>query len=337
MKKIIIGSVLFMMSGLIVSAQTTTNKPVQLFEPIRSILPMKPVEVMQQKQNEVRNEVKNIRGEVKQEMNTVRVEVREQNEKVREEIKKQAEAGMQAIKQQTEEARNIFKTEREDILKAVSEGPKEAMQLLQERRQEFQKEVEVKREELKNTIQERRVEAEKIITAKREELKTKLGQFKDEQKKRVTEQVSENLNKVNQNAVNRFTNNINELERALTNISTRADKATANGSDVSSVLAAIQIAKDAVELARNAVSVQAGKTYSVAISTEAKVANDLKVARDALHVDLKAVQEKVQTAHAGVLSALMELQKIPNINKPVSSVDTTSTEKESQESTTVTQ
>jgi len=103
------------------------------------------------------------------------------------------------------------------------------------------------------------------------------------------------------------------------------------------VLAAVQVAKDAITTARSAVATQAGKVYTVSVSTEAKVADDLKVARDALHVDLKAVQEKVQTAHAGVLSALMELQKIPNINKPVSSVDTTSPEKESQESTTVTQ
>lgn len=352
MKKIIIGSVLFMMSGLIVSAQTTTNKPVQLFEPIRSILPVKPVEVERREGMNViedaRDRVRTYPGKLeiqnasddsmlKNQIQQNKEVIKQQVEATREALKAKTETIRETIKKETEAAREAFKTEREDILKAVSEGPKEAMELLQERRQEFQKEVEVKKEELKNTIQERRADAEKIITAKREELKTKLGQFKDEQKKRVTEQVSENLNKVSQNAVNRFTNNINELERALTNISTRADKATANGGDVSSVLAAIQIAKNAIESARNVVSVQAGKTYSVTISTEAKVADDLKIARDTLHVDLKAVQEKVQTAHAGVLSALMELQKIPNINKPVSSVDATSPDKESQESTTVTQ
>ncbi len=325
MKKIIIGSIIFIVSGGIAFAQTTNN-PVQLFEPIKSIFPKKPVEGMEREQKEVRNEVKNVREETKREMNAARVEVRTQNEKVREEIK-----------QQTEEARKAFEAERATILKTVSEGPQEAMKLLQERRQEFQKKVEAKREELKNTIQEKRIEAEKVITTKREELKKKLGQFKDEQKKRVTEQVNENLNKVNQNVVNRFTNNINELERVLTNINTRADKATANGSDVSSVLAAVQIAKDAIAPARIAISTQAGKVYSVTISTEAKVADDLKISRDTLNTDLKTVQEKVRTAHTAVLAALMELQKIPNINKPVSSVNTTSTDKESQGSTTVTQ
>ena len=154
-------------------------------------------------------------------------------------------------------------------------------------------------------------------------MKAKINQFKDEKKKDVTVKVSENLNTVNKNAINRFTNNINELDKAVANIATRADKAVANNKDVSLVMVKISAAKSAIESARTAVTTQAGKIYSISVTSEIKVADDLKKSRDQLNSDLKVVQDTIKAAHDAVWAALVELQKVPNINNVISPASTT--------------
>ena len=283
-------------------------------------------------------EAKEVREGMKLEVEATRREVKEKAEAVREITKKEIEITREAAKNQieeirettkknAEEAREAFKTEKEQILKMIPTNPQEAIKIFQERRDTFQKEAEAKKELLKINIDTLRAKTENIITTKTEELKLKLNQFKDERKKQVTEKVNNSLNEVNKNSVNRFTNNVNELDKAMVNIATRAEKASVAGKDTGAVMTALQNAKTAIETARNSITTQAAKAYSVTISTELKVGEDLKESRDLLSTDLKLVQDKIKAARDMVWVALGELQKVPNINKPIISTQT----KESQQ------
>ncbi|TSC52027.1 MAG: hypothetical protein LiPW41_575 [Parcubacteria group bacterium LiPW_41] len=333
MKKIIITSVVIgLVSSSVAFAQmgAATNTTEVKIPPIPTNIPL----TKQMELRKIQEEAKIKREEIKTQVEATREAAKKEFEVTREATKKQIEATREATKKEADNAREAFKTEKEQILKALPTNPQEAIKMLQERRDVFQKEIEAKKESFKATIEAKREETEKAITAKKEELKTKLNQFKDERKKQVTEKVNNSLNEVNKNSVNRFTNNINELDKVVVHITTRAEKASVAGKNVDSVMAAVQNAKTAIEVARGLVSAQAAKIYSVTVSTEVKVADDLKKSRDQLNADLKVIQEKIRAAHDVVWVALGELQKIPEINKPVVS---TTTPKESQAAPVVTQ
>jgi len=277
MKNIItIGALVFLVSGTLVFAEDVTNSASKATEPIRTDI------------REIKDSTKNA-----------------------------IEAAREAAKKENETVKNAFKTEKELILRQLLPGqaPQEAIKILQERRDAFQQQFEANKEALKTIIETKREEAEKAISAKKDELKTALNKFKDERKKQSVEKVSASLNEVNKNAVNRFTNNINELDRAVVNITTRAEKAKVNGKDVTNVMTALQNAQLAIVAARDMVIAQSTKVYSVAVSSEVKVADDLKKSRDLLNTDLKAVQDKIKAAHDSIWVALSELQKIPEVNK----------------------
>lgn len=234
----------------------------------------------------------------------------------------------ETMKAENDLLKNSFKTEKDLVLKQLLPGQSisDTIKILQERRDAFQKQLEENETTLKTLIETKRADAEKAIAAKQQEMKTILSKFKDEKKKQAVEKVGDNLNTVSKNAVNRFTNNINELNKAVVNITTRAEKAKVAGKDITNVTIALQTAQAAIDDARSAIIVQSAKVYTVTVTSELKVADDLKKSRDALDADLKIVQDKVKAAHDAVWSALAELQKIPEVNKTptVSATGTTS-------------
>lgn len=240
----------------------------------------------------------------------------------------------ETAKKEADVARETFKTEKEQILRALPVNPQEAIKILEDRRNIFQKEAEARKETLKETIDAKREATKDIIAAEEKDLKTKLNQFKNDKNKQVAEKVNNSLNQVNKRAVDRFTKNINEFDRLLVNITTRAEKASVMGNNVDGVMTEIKNARLAISVARESISVQAEKVYSVNITTEKNFSNDLRVARNLLNADLKVVEEKIKASRVAVQNALAELNKIPRINKPVVS---TTTQKGSQALPVVTQ
>jgi hypothetical protein len=332
MKKIIIISVIFGLVSVPVVFAQTDDSANTLIPAISNILPVKmpPTEKIREQmlkekreREELRSSVGIIKDDTEKQIEAVREATREQAESIREDLKNKSETVREAMKKEIEATQEVFKIEKEQILKALPQDLQEAKKMLQERRDVFQTEMEAKKETLKTSVEAQRAEMEKVISAAKEALKVKIGQFKDQKKKQVAERVNTSLNEVNKNSVNRFMNNINELDKAIVNITTRAEKAAVSGKDTSAVMNAIQNAKNAVESARNAVAVQAGKAYSVVVTNEINVANDLKSARDLLSTDLKFIQENnIKVARDAVWSALVELQKIPSVNDSVISTTT---------------
>jgi len=315
MKKIIITSVVLGLVSVPVAFAQTDLTAVDEFQ-----VPTSLQNISLTRQTELREEkekTESMREEKKSRAESEREAAKKEIETTREIMKSQIEVTHEAAKKAAEMAREEFKIEKEQIVKTLSTNPQEAVKMLQDRREVFQKELELKKEELKINIDMLRANTEKAIAAKKEELKIKLNKFKDENKKQVTEKVNNSLNEVNKNSVNRFTNSLNELDKAIINITTRSEKAAIAGKDSTAVMTALQNAKIAIDAARTAITSQAGKVYSVTVTTEIKIGEDLKKSRDLLNADLKVVQNKIKVARDSVWVALGELQKIPDINKAI--------------------
>ncbi len=67
--------------------------------------------------------------------------------------------------------------------------------------------------------------------------------------------------------------------------------------------------------ARAAIEAQAGKTYSISVTTEQKLKEAAEAARKALHDDLNKVKEAVKAAHEAVRKAAVALAQIPRVDE----------------------
>ncbi len=165
-------------------------------------------------------------------------------------------------------------------------------------------------EELKEQMQERRAAAKERWEAAREKLKIKLAAIKDEKKKAAVERINLGLEKLNDRLVTHYSLVLDKLEKVLVRIAVRADRAESKGLDVSTVRSAITDAQTAIAGSRDAIVVQAGKVYTIAISSEQNLRADVGKTRQALHNDLKAVRLTVKAAHEAVRGAATALAQI---------------------------
>ena len=177
-------------------------------------------------------------------------------------------------------------TTQEGLRQNVQNIRTETKKEIQDARENFNKAVEVKRAELQNArenfkkeVEAKRAELQNTVRAQREELKTKLKNIKDERKKTAVERIDKNLTDLNARMMAHYTNVLDQISGVLARVVSRADKAQTNGKDVTTARIAITDAQNAIDAARVAVVAQAGKTYSMNISGDATLKNDVGVAR----------------------------------------------------------
>jgi len=243
--------------------------------------------------------------------------------------------GVVGVSAQTTTPRTIEKgkvpTSTEQIQKG--KGIKEKIPISPE---EFQK----KREELKKMIEENQAKLRNQIQQKREEIKKKIENLKNqlrarmkgkisEKKQAIVERIYERINALNEIMTDHYLSVLNQLEKVLERIESRAEKVKLNGIDVTKVEEAIQKARQAIEKAREAVKTQAQKVYQPPqITTEANLKLDVGKLRKQLHDDLKAVEKLVKDARDAVRQAAVTLAQIPRVDEfevPTTTVPTTTT------------
>ena len=198
---------------------------------------------------------------------------------------------------------------------------------------EITQEMKERQEEFKNKINEMREQTKQRIEQEREALKDKLKKIKDQRKQKIVERIDQNLTALNARLMNHFTNVLKQLESVLTRISSRADKAEANGNDVSKVRAAIEAAKDKIQKARDAIAAQIGKVYEIPITDDTHLKRDVGSARQSLHADIKKVWDAVKAARDAVHDAATTLAKIPKIDESGNPATPTSTSSSTNTST----
>ena len=192
---------------------------------------------------------------------------------------------------------------------------------LKDRRDAFLGNVQSLKDKFKQEIEAKREEMQKEIEAKKAELKQRLLGFKDKVKQQVVLRLGTNMTDLNTRMVDNFSGALDKLDQVLTSVSSRADKAEANGKDVSAVRTAITAAQGAIAAARALVSTQSGKVYSINVQSESTVKADASSTKQLLEADLKAVQAGVRAAREAVGKTLQALTQIPGVD----SEETTST------------
>lgn len=210
----------------------------------------------------------------------------------------------------------IFWTVGSSVQAAVSirDLKAEEIQRIKNLRDQNREEIRIRTQNLKENIQAKREEARTRLEVYREKLKEKLAQFRDERKKKIVERIDQQLEKLNARLADHFVDVLDRLERILSNIVSRTDKAETAGYDVSAARTAITQAQSAISAARQVVKDQANKIYEVTLTTEEKLRVDVGAARQALHQDLVATRQKVKDARDAVHQAAAALGKIVGVD-----------------------
>ena len=219
----------------------------------------------------------------------VRLETREAVKAIREDVKGEV---------------TTLRTDMKADIAAMQESGSSTPEMREARREEFRKTVETKRGEVKT-----------LIETKRAELKVKLQVIKDEKKRSTVEKVDDRLDAINAKHVAVYSKALEQLDGVLARIISRADKATAAGTDTALVKTTVTAAEKSILDARAAVTAQTLKTYTITVTSEAELKASLETAKQALRTDLTAVQTKVKEAREAVHTAATTLAQIPNVNK----------------------
>ncbi len=196
--------------------------------------------------------------------------------------------------------------------------------------------------EAAGNLEKIRERAQGEVKQVREKLQEKMGEIRDKQKQKMAEQIVNQLERLNKVWTDHFTKVLNHLDTVLQKIKTRADKALANGQDVSAVNTAVQAAETAISKARSAIETQAKKTYivnltainsGIATTTTAAGQNQLvinlraqfKTLKDQLMKDLFGLRDGLmKEARTAVQNALQLLSKVPKVNEEPKATSTTS-------------
>ena len=176
----------------------------------------------------------------------------------------------------------------------------------QARREEIKTQMEERREQ----FQVRKEERMASLSARKEELRTRFKAIRDEKKAQLLERVEDKVNQINERRTDHFLKVLERLREILAKIQSRADRAEANGKNVSGVDTAIASAESAIGAAETAVNTQADKMYELTINDESTARNDVGAALKKLQEDLKATRDVVNKARTAVFDALRALVRL---------------------------
>jgi len=181
------------------------------------------------------------------------------------------------------------------------------IQSIKDKRAEFKTEIEAIKEQTALKINE-------VKTNFKESLKN----IKDENKKISAEKIVDIIQGLNTKRTDNLSAKIDKIENVLVSIESRIAKANSNGLDTSLVKIEVEKAKVAIAQARDAVSVQSKKVYSVNVTSEATLKSEMKNLRDTFSKDMKALNAVVKSAHEAVKNTATTLVKIPKIDEVIS-------------------
>ncbi|MEX2052931.1 MAG: hypothetical protein WD898_01750 [Candidatus Paceibacterota bacterium] len=262
-KKQILATLLAMSMFLVASwaqAQEGSNTTNSEVSPVVSPTPVR-------EQDRLKTEVRDIRTEVKE-------NVRDTIDEVRGNVQERTDQAREALRVNQERLR----VEAREKIDAVKERGEEAREMIDQ-----------KREELKTRIDQ-----------KREELKERLEQVRDERKREAVERIDQQMDALNERLLNHYTDILKRLEGVLENLQEKASDFEARGVDVTPVREAIASATAAIDRAYAAIEAQSGKTYTIEVTTEDNLRNDVGGARQQLHDDLSVVVAALRNAHSAV-------------------------------------
>lgn len=154
--------------------------------------------------------------------------------------------------------------------------------------------------------------AETNFKDRKMELQEKLKVVRDEKKKVMVERIDERISAMNKNHTKRLLTVLEKLEAILNKISDRAQKLKEipAGLNTTAVDSAIASAKTAINAAKEVIVTQSAKTYSVEITSEAKLKANVGAVVSMFRKDLRDAHKAVIDAKQSVQKAERELALI---------------------------
>ncbi len=167
-----------------------------------------------------------------------------------------------------------------------------------------------RRGELKNKLEQARETYRGNTQAQKDEFKKKLGEFKDKKKQSLTARVNAKLGDVNTKRTAKMNGYLTKLEGVLEKLTTRSSDLKAKGKNTSSADAKLATVRTTIDAAKAAVNAQAGKSYTLTITSEATVKADVGSATKGLQTDLQTTYSLVKAAKSAVKDAALALKAL---------------------------
>lgn len=196
---------------------------------------------------------------------------------------------------------------REEVRTNIQDSQEELRQRNLESREALRRQIEERKEGLKVRKEEKKQELKDQMEQNRKELKKQLGKVKDERKKETVERINAQIGELNERLTNHYLNVLEKFEGLLVRIAERADNAEEKGIDVSAVRTAINEANLSIAAAKEAIEIQSGKIYTIDVTNEKGLKNDVGITRRAFHSDIVSVRETVKVAHDAVRNSTITL------------------------------
>lgn len=168
--------------------------------------------------------------------------------------------------------------------------------------------IEEKKASVTARIDDRKVKVETKIEDRKDKIASReafMKKYKDQKKAEVAARLEQNFNNVNQHSTTEMAKNLERLQEVLNKLSTRVSESTAS-SDLT-VQSSITTAQNSIISAKEAITLQAAKTYSIATASEATVKTNAQSVKETLAKDLNATRKTVMIAKDSILTAYKQI------------------------------
>jgi DNA repair exonuclease SbcCD ATPase subunit len=177
-----------------------------------------------------------------------------------------------------------------------------------------------KRGEIRDEFKTKLEEAKQEWKDKRAALIENLKKIKDEKKVEIVENVDARLADRNAHWVEHWTNVLTRHSELLDKIQTKATELEGQGKDITSVTSAIAAARSAITTAQAKVTEQAGKTYTIPVTTEATLGANVSATVKQMQADVKSVINLIEAVRKATQAAISALKTVAGVaSSPVPS------------------
>lgn len=171
-----------------------------------------------------------------------------------------------------------------------------------------------KRQSILERVAAKRQVASEAAKVKREAFQKRVAQIQDTKKKAIVERIDTRLQEINTKRTDQMAQFLERLEKILKKIETRTEKAKQKGLNVAKVETGIGEARTAINTAKTAVETQAGKSYTIEITSETGLKN-------AVGKTVSSLQKDLRNTHKLVTQAKQAVQKLFSLLREIKGVD----------------
>lgn len=165
--------------------------------------------------------------------------------------------------------------------------------------------------ELQNAIQEKKEELKIIREQKQEEFRLKLQEIKDTRKQKIVANLDRSYVNINNRWTTHFKNVLERLTKILDKVKIRAEN-----QKNSEALSLIDGIYKQIKLVETAVEEQAGKTYTIEITSEDKLGEAAKTVHSQLRNDLQELREQIKDIRESIHKVIQTLKQPGVTNQP---------------------